>query len=97
MRGLKALVIVMGVLIVAGLAVVVATIASRSSGGGGDTAGFGVARIAIPPGATVVGTTATGQRLVVRLRLADGTARLVVIDPATGQRLGTIDLAPEQR
>ncbi len=101
MRGLKALVIGMGILIVIGLAVVVVTIAKRTSdrsGGGADTAPTGrvfATDVAIPAGARVVETTADGGRVLVRLALPGGKSRILVIDAATGRRLGTIDLVPE--
>jgi hypothetical protein len=55
---------------------------------------FGDVAVTLPPGAKVVATTTDAGRLVVHLRLADGTARVLVLDLATGKPLGTIRLAP---
>jgi hypothetical protein len=106
MRGLKALVIGLGVLILAGMAVVVVTIANRiadktapevlTGPGRAPAAPFGRSEVAIPKGARVVETTATAGRLVLRLELADGATRLLVLDPETGRESGAIDLVPRE-
>jgi hypothetical protein len=109
MRGLKALVIIMGVLIVAGFAVIVVTLINRSVGAPPQESGAPVSavtksvaatpyktEIPIPAGATIVETDSGDGRLIIRLRLATGAARILMVDPATGQRVGTIDL-PETR
>ena len=72
MRALKALVIGMGVLIVVGLAVVVVTIANRTIDGGKPSTD---AAFALPDGAEVLETALDGDRIALRLRLADGTTR----------------------
>lgn len=109
MKLLKASVIIMGVLILAGLTVIVVVIISRY---GGDKApatspsnpssalsapverGFGERAIAIPKGAETVETRLDGNRLVVRLRLADGGTALLFLDSTTGERLGLVRLDP---
>lgn len=48
--------------------------------------------IAIPPGATAEEIEMDRARVVVRLRLSDGTAALLLIDAATGRKLGLITL-----
>lgn len=96
MRALKALVIVMGVLIVIGLGVVVVTIVKRSArlADSSSTTSFGRTDVAVPPGSRVVETAVDGHRLVLRLTLADGRDRLLVVDLRTGREAGTIDLTP---
>jgi hypothetical protein len=95
MRAIKITVIVMGVLIVAGLAVVLVTLAGRiMAGGEGGPQGFGEARVGIPPGARVVHSMADGGRLLVQLELATGGTRFLVIDAASGRLKGSIDLGP---
>ncbi len=105
MRALKALVIGMGILILIGFAaVVVAVIQRAGDSGGADPAAvrsgataqraFGDVRVSLPPGAQVIGTSTDAGRLIVHLRLAGGQARVLVIDLATGKRLGVIELAP---
>ncbi len=92
MRGLKALVIGMGVLIVAGVVFLLYAIIDKS----GEKSAAGrsglQAEIALPAGAEVVETRVGDGTIVLRLRLADGTGRLLVIDPATGKSRGRIDL-----
>lgn len=105
MRALKALVIGMGILILIGFAAVVMAMIERAGEGGGDGPSsvrsgvpaervFGDLRVKLPPGAQVIGTSADGGRLIVHLRLAGGEARILVIDLATGKRLGAIEFAP---
>jgi len=105
MRALKALVIGMGILILIGLAAVVVAVIQRAGDDGDDDPstvrsgapaerGFGDVRVRLPPGAQVIGTSADGGRLIVHLRLAGGEARILVIDLATGKRLGAIEFAP---
>ncbi len=107
MRGLKALVIGMGLLIVFGLTVVIVTVVKRS----GDTKnagvmnspaevtvpverGFGEKLIIIPKDATVLETIIDNNRLVLRLKLDDKKQALLLIDSFSGQRLGLIRLDP---
>ena len=99
MRALKALVIAMAVLIAAGLGVIVVALVERAGEPLSDSpkaaAGapaFGEVRVPVPAGARLVETTVAGDRLILRLRLADGAARIVVVDLATGRRLGTVRL-----
>ncbi len=92
MRGLKILVIVMGVLIVAGFTVVIAVIADRLARRSAGTHGFTAATLDLPRGARIGAMTAGGDRLVLELFLPDGGHRLLVLDLATGANLGAIDL-----
>jgi len=99
MRGLKILVAVMGVLLVVGLAVVIGTIVHRAtqrqpSAPPAASAGFGHAAVTVPPGAHVVEMRGAGDHLVLRLQRADGTEALLILNPATGAEIGTIDLKP---
>ena len=86
MRALKALVIGMGVLIAAGLATVVVTIANRTLDADRPPT---EAAFAIPDGAEVLETALDGDRVAFRLRLSDGTAAIHVFDLATGRRVAT--------
>ncbi len=103
MQALKALVIVLGVLILLGAGVVAVTIYKRTTGNlaespsaPGNTVNFafGTKRIAIPPGAHIDDVMSVRGRLVVRLRLADGSPRLLVLDLDTGAVLGELDFVP---
>jgi Family of unknown function (DUF6476) len=97
MRALKILVVVMGVMLVAGFAALVAVIAGRvSRGGPAATAahGFVSPPIDIPRDARIEAMTAGPDRLILALVSSDGGRQLVIIDLATGTRLGTIELRP---
>jgi hypothetical protein len=101
MRALKALVIGMGVLIAAGLVVVVYAVVERASaprdsapvaaveGTGPEAARASVedARIALPWGAEIAETRLAGDRVLLRLRLADGSETVEIFEAATGRRL----------
>ena len=90
MAALKALVIGMALLIVAGLAVVAVTIANRTleSGGPADAA------LALPPGAEIIETALDGRRIALRLRLADGSMAIHVYDLDTGKRAAIARIEP---
>jgi len=90
-RGLKLLVIVMGVMIVAGFTMLIVTIAGRLSRGS-PAAPFATGPIDIPRGARVEAMTAGTDRLVLGLELPDGARRLLILDLATGRELGRVEL-----
>jgi hypothetical protein len=97
MRTLKILVVVMGVMLVVGFVALIVGIAGRMSRSGHPPATarvFAARPIDIPRGARIETMTAGGDRLVVGLELADGNRQLVIIDLASGARLGTIDRHP---
>ncbi|MDP1964404.1 MAG: DUF6476 family protein [Reyranella sp.] len=97
---LKVLVIVMGLLIVAGFVVVAAEIARRMSTpnaarppASGTTSGFSE-RIALPSGARVVSMNAVGDRLVVHVETQGGPSAAYIVDPRNGALLGTVEFPP---
>jgi len=102
MRALKVLVVVMGVLLVAGFAGVVATIMGRMSqratpvGAAALLAPFGNTSVALPADALVMEMQGAGDRILLRLDLADGAEMLLVLDAATGIELGRIKLDHEK-
>lgn len=102
MQTLKGLVIFMGVLIVImmvavgyGIVVKFGSLADREEDSAGQAvdAWDGNPHVSVPAGARVVETVAADGRLVVRLALADGSARYLVFDLANGRQVGAIDLA----
>lgn len=94
---LKVLVIVMGLLIVAGFVVIVAEIARRIStpnAGRPPASGAFSERIALPSGARVVSMTVAGDRLVVHVETQGGPTAAYIVDPRNGALLGTVDFPP---
>ncbi|HTO80923.1 MAG TPA: hypothetical protein VMQ73_01755 [Methylomirabilota bacterium] len=96
-RTLLALVIGMGVLIVVGTVMVVATIANRVMGSAVPKAaspGFGSADVAVPAGCQVVETVPATDRLVLRLGTGERCNQVIIVDLATGRLLGRLNLVP---
>ena len=92
MRALKILVVVMGVMLIGGFALLVAVVVGRLSRGGNIPRSFAAATIDIPRDARIGAMAAGTDRLVLELVLPEGGRQLVVVDLATGARLGTIEL-----
>jgi hypothetical protein len=98
MKAIKALVLFMGLLIVAGLAVLgwglsnqTAKMAQpRVATEGGK---FGTVEVNLPIGARVEQTLVVGERLVLRVSGTSGE-RFVVLDPANGAVAGTFLIWP---
>ena len=93
---LKSLVIGMGLLIVAGFAVVVVELGRRMStlSGGKSPATAFSQRVALPPGARVVSMSSTADRLIVQVEMPGGPAMAYIVDPRNGTLLGTVEFAP---
>jgi len=103
MRALKVLVVVMGVLLIAGFAVVVVTIMGRMTQKAAPAAPvaahlspFGNATVSLPADSLVMEVQGAGDRILLRLDLRDGTEMLLVLDAATGTELGRIKLDHEK-
>lgn len=101
MQSLKALVIFMGLLIVAGIGLVVYGMASGISGlpeTGAGPGGFDVASVALPAGCVLAQADLDGDRLVLR---AEGPADrpdcqlVILLDPASGAELGRVEIATQ--
>ncbi len=102
MQVLKTLVIVLGVMIVVAIAVIGVTIYHRAtnlvnspvlpSTEPGFGPGFGKVALDLPPGSRIVEMTAEDDRLILRVDLADGGRQIVILDMATGKRIGTFEL-----
>lgn len=95
MRALRIFVVVMGVVLVVGFGVVFAIIAGRLSRREAATSpahGFAKATLDLPRGARIAAMTTAPDRLILELALPGGGGQIVVLDLATGARLGTIAL-----
>ena len=93
---LKVLVIVMGLLIVAGFVVVAAEIARRMSNPTAARSPAGTPfseRVTLPAGARVVSMATAGERLIVHIETPGGPMALIV-EPRTGALLGTVEFSP---
>jgi hypothetical protein len=94
-RTLKVLVVVMGVMLVAGVAILIVAIAGRVSPNRAGLASlppFAAPPIDLPQGARIEAMAVGVDRLVIDVVLGDGTRQLLVLDLVTGRRLGTIAL-----
>jgi len=93
MRGLKTLVIVMGVMLVAGVAGLVVAITTRlAHRAPAPAAAFSAPPIMLPHGSKIETMSIGSDRIVLQVDLVDGTVQLIVIDLASGRQLGTIPL-----
>ena len=95
MRTLKILVVVMGVMLVVGIAVLIVAIAGRASRNSAELATsppFAASPIDLPQGAHIETMAVGPDRLVVDVVQANGTRQLLILELATGRRLGTIPL-----
>jgi len=88
LRVLKVAVIAMGVLIVAGVAILATLIVGRVAPSGGGARAF---RLDEPAGTGVANATLSGDRMLVVLR-GGGPDRVVVLDMASGRVLARIGL-----
>ncbi len=96
LHALKLLVVIMGVLIVAGVITIGVTIYNRMTSGASQSAAgnFGTVSAGIPAGHEIHGITAAGESLYIHLRASDGSASVLVIDGRTGRQRGRITLEP---
>ena len=95
MGALKALVVVMGVLLVGGTAALIVAIVDRASHrtpASPAGRGFDPVAVDLPVGARVLSAEVGGDRILVRVGLADGGEQLILIDARNGALLGTVDL-----
>jgi hypothetical protein len=91
MRALQTATIVMGVLIVAGVATIVVTIVSRMSGGGTGGAAVQTVLADQPPGTRIAGASVAADRIAVQLQ-GGGPDRVVVIETRNGRVIATVAL-----
>jgi hypothetical protein len=94
MQALKALVILMAVLIVAGMALLVYGLVTRT--GSGEGGGAASLDLAVPEGCRIAGSALEGEHLVLRL---DGLAerdcqQVLVVDLAGGRLIARVRAVP---
>jgi len=97
MRALKLLVVVMGVMLVAGTIALIAAVVIRGRNGSVaslERAASASIAVELPPGARIAMTEMAGDRLLVRLTLPQGGEQLLVFNLSTGARIATIELRP---
>ncbi len=98
MKSLKALVIFMGLLIVAGLGLVAYGMVSQVADDPGAAGGFGETKLLLPAGCRLAEARLDEGRLVLR---AEGPAdrpdcqQVILLDPASGAELGRVTIAPQ--
>jgi hypothetical protein len=102
MRSLKLLVVVMGVLLIAGIIALGFAVNYRMKHPRADAApqapisSATPGTIDLPPGSRVVGTEVSGDRLVVRVELAGGGGEeLIFVNIETGAPVSTLILKPK--
>lgn len=100
MRALKILVVVMGVMLVGGFAALIVVIAGRVAQRQSaarpevtSAAPFSAAPVDLPPGARIETIGVGSDRIVLNVVLPDQSRQLLIIDLATGRRLGMIPLS----
>lgn len=100
-RWLKIAVVAMGVLILVGMAVIVARIIYLASRPSRTTAGIvqstvvaPQARVGLPAGAAVKHLSLSGDRLAIGYETPAGPG-IAIVDTATGQVLSRLELVPE--
>ena len=100
LRALVALVIFMGILIIAGMIVVGVTIANRlgkaGEGVGSAQTGFAVADIPVPAGCEILETRPDGGRLIVRFGSGGRCNQVLIIDLESGAVAGRLNFVPTE-
>jgi hypothetical protein len=94
LRALKILVAVMGVILLAGVVVLVGAIAARFAHRAPSLPGTTITAppITLPHDASIERMSVGSDRIVLEILLADRSAELVVIDLATGRLVGIFPL-----
>ena len=85
----------MGVMLIAGFAVLIAVIAGRLAQRGAASAPAAVASVApleLPAGSRIESLGLGADRLAVAIVLPDGDRRILIIDLSTGRTVGTLPL-----
>jgi hypothetical protein len=98
-RALKIAVVVMGIMLIGGFVALVISIAyvakhrqSAAPAASAAPAPYAAPPIEFPSGARIEMMALSANRLVLSIITQDGNRELLVLDPASGRRLGTIPL-----
>lgn len=96
MQAIKGFVVFMGLLIVAGLALVVYALLTRVSDGTGSSGGFDATTVPLPAGCTLADARIEAGRLVLRSEgpAERGCQQVILLDPESGKVLGRVTVAP---
>ena len=94
MRALKVLVVVMGIMLIGGFAVLLAAIIGRVPHRGSARHSSFATAIDIPRDARVEAMTTGSDRLVLDLLMPDNRRQLLIIDLSIGARVGIVELHP---
>jgi hypothetical protein len=89
----KAIVIGMGVLIVAGFIIVAVTLVIRMQGAAEPDSAYRTT-LSLPNGTAITETSMVDGEVLLRLKAADGASWLMIIDARTGAEKGRIKLLP---
>jgi flagellar basal body-associated protein FliL len=93
-RGLKAIVIILGILIVLAFAALVVGFFSRLSGGGGSGSSDSATQMLLPAGSKILQVqVTTNSRIVMAVQTPSG-AEVDIFDTDTGRLVGRIKPAP---
>ena len=92
-RVLKAIVIIMGLVIVFGLGVLLVAIGREVSSASANRS-FDPTELKLPPGARVIEIEIDGDRLAVLLDLGDGRQLIQLFDARTGAAQGAVAIQP---
>jgi len=99
MQAVKALVIGMGILIIAGLALMVYGLTTKfgaPTSPNASGAAFGTIRANLPTGAAVESVQLQDGSVLVHLTMPDGGAQIMVFRLSDGRQTGTIELQPQR-
>lgn len=99
MRSLKILVVVMGIMLVGGFVALIISIAymakhrpAAAPAASAAPVPYAAPPIELPSGARIETMALGANRLVLSIVMPEGNRELLLLDPASGRRLGTIPL-----
>lgn len=95
MRAIKAVVIGLGILIMAGFVVVAVTLVVRMQEVGGPDEAYRNL-VSLPAGTRIVETQMAHERIVLRLQAEDGSQSLLILNADDGSERGRIELTVKQ-